>query len=123
MCESPFRPLDPSTTRPTFRIDAKEAELEYQRVDSEGPASHRKKDLLDKATKEAEHRERMQDLLLKVGCRGRREEASKKWLPYENLLCQALAHHCPPCGPTEHIPISPSLVVPDGAALCCRSPP
>ena len=48
------------------RIDAKEAELEYQRVDSEGPASHRKKDLLDKATKEAEHRERMQDLLLKV---------------------------------------------------------
>ena len=42
------------------RQEAKEVESEYQRVESEGPASHRKKDLLDKATKEAEHRERLQ---------------------------------------------------------------
>eukprot|EP00798_Chlamydomonas_sp_ICE-L_P023583 gene23583-9111_t len=44
------------------RQEAREVELEYQRVDAEGPASHRKRDLLDKATKEAEHRERLQDL-------------------------------------------------------------
>ena len=30
------------------RLEAKEVEAEYQRVESEGPASHRKKDLLDK---------------------------------------------------------------------------
>ena len=35
-------------------------------MESEGPASHRKKDLLDKATKEAEHREKLQDLLTRL---------------------------------------------------------
>ena len=33
---------------PHHRQEAKEVETEYQRVESEGPASHRKKDLLDK---------------------------------------------------------------------------
>lgn len=32
------------------------------RLQAEGPASHRKKDLLDKATKEAEHREQLREL-------------------------------------------------------------
>ena len=58
-------------------------EGEYSRVAAEGPASHRRKDLLDKATKEAEHRERLQDLggrltslTEKIGA----EEASRiKW--------------------------------------------
>jgi hypothetical protein len=41
-------------------------ESDYHKVESDGPASHRKKDLLDKATKEAEHREKLQDLLTRL---------------------------------------------------------
>jgi hypothetical protein len=58
-------------------------EAEYARVEAEGPACHRKKDLLDKATKEAEHRERLQDLLTrlsKLSERGAAEDTSRaKW--------------------------------------------
>ena len=65
------------------RQEAKEVEAEYQRVEAEGPASHRKKDMLDKATKEAEHRERLQDLLSRLTSLNERvvlEESSRqKW--------------------------------------------
>ncbi|GAX78187.1 hypothetical protein CEUSTIGMA_g5629.t1 [Chlamydomonas eustigma] len=62
------------------RHEAKEVEAEYARVESEGPASHRKKDVLDKATKEAEHRERLQDLLSRLTALNERisaEEANR----------------------------------------------
>jgi hypothetical protein len=53
------------------RITAKRSELscaeaEHARVLADGPASHRKKDMLDKATKEAEHREKLADLAAKI---------------------------------------------------------
>ncbi|GIL47102.1 hypothetical protein Vafri_4016 [Volvox africanus] len=48
------------------RAEHREAEAEYQRVQAEGPASHRKKDLLDKATKEAEHREQLRELAARL---------------------------------------------------------
>lgn len=35
-----------------LQSDAREADAEHARLEAEGPASHRKKDLLDKATKE-----------------------------------------------------------------------
>jgi hypothetical protein len=35
-------------------------------LQAEGPASHRKKDLLDKATKEAEHREQLRELAARL---------------------------------------------------------
>lgn len=35
-----------------FQAEAREVETEHARLEAEGPASHRKKDLLDKATKE-----------------------------------------------------------------------
>lgn len=41
------------------------ADAEHARVSAEGPASHRKRDMLDKATKEAEHREKLADLTAK----------------------------------------------------------
>lgn len=46
--------------------ECKDAEAEHVRIAAEGPAHHRKKDLLDKATKEAEHRERLQDLQQRI---------------------------------------------------------
>ncbi len=64
-----------------LRQEAKEVEGEYQRVEAEGPACHRKKDLLDKATKEAEHRERLQDLNLRLAALNGRvslEEAARQ---------------------------------------------
>ncbi|EFJ51048.1 hypothetical protein VOLCADRAFT_103689 [Volvox carteri f. nagariensis] len=48
------------------RAEHRDAEAEYQRVQAEGPASHRKKDLLDKATKEAEHREQLRELAARL---------------------------------------------------------
>eukprot|EP00798_Chlamydomonas_sp_ICE-L_P031763 gene31763-6961_t len=65
------------------RQEAREVEVEYQRVDAEGPASHRKRDLLDKATKEAEHRERLQDLQTRLTGLSERmvvqENSRQKW--------------------------------------------
>ncbi|PRW56682.1 hypothetical protein C2E21_4574 [Chlorella sorokiniana] len=43
-----------------------EAEAERQCLAAEGPAAHRKKDLLDKVNKEAEHRQRLQELQQRV---------------------------------------------------------
>jgi hypothetical protein len=34
------------------RVESREVESEHSRLEVEGPASHRKKDMLDKATKE-----------------------------------------------------------------------
>ena len=34
------------------RVESREVESEHSRLEAEGPASHRKKDMLDKATKE-----------------------------------------------------------------------
>lgn len=48
------------------RTELSSAEAEHSRVTAEGPASHRKKDFLDKATKEAEHREKLADLKAKI---------------------------------------------------------
>jgi predicted transcriptional regulator of viral defense system len=42
--------------------DLAEAEAEYLRAQAEGPALHRKRDVLDRVNKEAEHRERLQEL-------------------------------------------------------------
>ena len=42
--------------------DLAEAEAEYLRAQTEGPALHRKRDVLDRVNKEAEHRERLQEL-------------------------------------------------------------
>lgn len=48
------------------RSELSSAESEHSRLVAEGPASHRKKDFLDKATKEAEHREKLADLKAKI---------------------------------------------------------
>jgi hypothetical protein len=48
------------------RAELSTAEAEHSRLTAEGPASHRKKDFLDKATKEAEHREKLADLKAKI---------------------------------------------------------
>ncbi len=48
------------------RQELRDAEAEHARVVAEGPASHRKRDILDKATKEAEHRERVAELVSRV---------------------------------------------------------
>eukprot|EP00775_Hariotina_reticulata_P010977 gene10977-11132_t len=48
------------------RAELSSSEAEHARVTAEGPASHRKRDFLDKATKEAEHRERLADLKAKI---------------------------------------------------------
>lgn len=65
------------------RAEVRDMEAEHARLEAEGPASHRKKDLLDKATKEAEHRERLQDLQVRLNSLMERisaEEASRqKW--------------------------------------------
>lgn len=42
--------------------DLADAEAELARIQAEGPASHRRKDLLDRVNKEAEHRERVSEL-------------------------------------------------------------
>lgn len=42
--------------------DLAEAEVDLGRAQAEGPALHRKRDLLDRVNKEAEHRERLQEL-------------------------------------------------------------
>lgn len=42
--------------------DLAEAEIDLGRAQAEGPALHRKRDLLDRVNKEAEHRERLQEL-------------------------------------------------------------
>ncbi|EFN58214.1 hypothetical protein CHLNCDRAFT_50618 [Chlorella variabilis] len=43
-----------------------EAEAERQRLSAEGPPAHRRKDLLDRVNKEAEHRERLQELQQRI---------------------------------------------------------
>ncbi|KAK9819988.1 hypothetical protein WJX72_004826 [[Myrmecia] bisecta] len=48
------------------RSEVAEAEAELARVQQEGPANHRKRDILDKATKEAEHRERLVELKQRI---------------------------------------------------------
>lgn len=48
------------------RTELSTTEAEHARIAAEGPASHRKKDFLDKATKEAEHREKLADLKAKI---------------------------------------------------------
>ena len=73
------------------RQDLSDAEAELSRVQAEGPALHRKRDLLDRVNKEAEHRERIQDLqqhiascderiageeVFAAGTRRRRQEAA-----------------------------------------------
>lgn len=42
------------------------AEAEQAKLIAEGPASHRKKDLLDKATKETEHRQKLADVKARI---------------------------------------------------------
>jgi hypothetical protein len=42
------------------------AEAEQAKLVAEGPASHRKKDLLDKATKETEHRQKLADVKTRI---------------------------------------------------------
>lgn len=44
------------------RQDLVDAETEYMRAQAEGPALHRKRDILDRVNKEAEYRERLQEL-------------------------------------------------------------
>eukprot|EP00208_Stichococcus_sp_RCC1054_P002912 CAMPEP_0206142900 /NCGR_PEP_ID=MMETSP1473-20131121/18579_1 /ASSEMBLY_ACC=CAM_ASM_001109 /TAXON_ID=1461547 /ORGANISM="Stichococcus sp, Strain RCC1054" /LENGTH=3025 /DNA_ID=CAMNT_0053538067 /DNA_START=97 /DNA_END=9174 /DNA_ORIENTATION=+ len=44
------------------RLEAAEVDADLARAQAEGPASHRKRDYIDKATKEAEHRDRLADL-------------------------------------------------------------
>ncbi|KAK9864724.1 hypothetical protein WJX84_007033 [Apatococcus fuscideae] len=46
--------------------EVSEAEAELSRVQMEGPANHRKRDPIDKATKEAEHRERLSELKTRI---------------------------------------------------------
>ena len=73
------------------RQDLSDAESELTRTQAEGPALHRKRDLLDRVNKEAEYRERLQDLQQHIaackeritseeafgaGARQRREEAA-----------------------------------------------
>jgi hypothetical protein len=42
------------------------AEAELAKLTADGPASHRKKDLLDKATKETEHRQKLADIKARI---------------------------------------------------------
>lgn len=57
--------------------ELKDAEAEHLRVQAEGPAHHRKRDLLDKATKEAEHRERLADLQARMAAAKERVAADE----------------------------------------------
>ncbi|KXZ47471.1 hypothetical protein GPECTOR_35g909 [Gonium pectorale] len=78
------------------RAEHREAEAEYQRVQAEGPASHRKKDLLDKATKEAEHREQLRELAARLASLSdsiAADEASKaKWADKQEEAERELAY-------------------------------
>ncbi|KAK9867624.1 hypothetical protein WJX84_000248 [Apatococcus fuscideae] len=61
--------------------EVSEAEAELSRVQLEGPANHRKRDPIDKATKEAEHRERLSELKARIDAGKERlaaEEASRR---------------------------------------------
>lgn len=49
-----------------FKDELRETELELEKADAEGPANHRRRDIVDKATKEAEHRERLLGLTQKI---------------------------------------------------------
>lgn len=59
-----------------FKQELRETELELERADAEGPANHRRRDIVDKATKEAEHRERLLGLTQKIA--GLEEKAEKE---------------------------------------------
>ncbi|KAK9809368.1 hypothetical protein WJX73_009107 [Symbiochloris irregularis] len=43
-----------------------DAECELNKAQAEGPANHRKRDFLDKATKEAEHRDKLEELRVRI---------------------------------------------------------
>ena len=66
------------------RAEMSAAEAEHARVLAEGPASHRKKDMLDKATKEAEHREKLADLVAKI-------EAAREAIAADEVAAEAAA--------------------------------
>jgi hypothetical protein len=66
------------------RAEMSAAEAEHARVLAEGPASHRKKDMLDKATKEAEHREKLADLLAKI-------DAARESIAADEVAAEAAA--------------------------------
>lgn len=55
------------------------AEAEQAKLIAEGPASHRKKDLLDKATKETEHRQKLADVKARI-------EAAKAAIAEDEVL-------------------------------------
>lgn len=58
------------------------AEAEQAKLVAEGPASHRKKDLLDKATKETEHRQKLADVKARI-------EAAKAAIADDEALAAA----------------------------------
>jgi hypothetical protein len=66
------------------RLELAAAEAEHARLLTDGPAAHRKRDALDKATKEAEHRERAADALARV-------EASKGLIAADEAEAAAAA--------------------------------
>ncbi|KAL4443541.1 hypothetical protein ABPG75_011278 [Micractinium tetrahymenae] len=64
-----------------------DAEGERARLAAEGPAAHRRKDLLDKVNKEAEHRERLQELQQRIA------QGHERILSEEGFLADARKRH------------------------------
>ncbi|GMH39769.1 hypothetical protein BSKO_07667 [Bryopsis sp. KO-2023] len=77
-----------------LKKELQETEAELERVDAEGPANHRRRDILDKATKEAEHREKLLSLTQKIAAleekAGKEEVACGKWEEKMREACKDL---------------------------------